>query len=162
MKNTPLKISDKELVITRHFDAPRQNVWQAWTNPDEIELWWGPRGFTTRVAKMELKPGGSWQYIMEDKEGNEYPAEGVFREISKQERIVTTDEFGDSEENTKAAPEGLPGDMVVTTTFEELGNQTQLQIRIMHQSVEDRKKHEKMGVIDGWNESLDKLAEYLN
>lgn len=154
--------SQKEIVITRQFDAPRDKVWQAWTEPEKIEKWWGPRGFTTKVAEMNLSPGGKWTYIMQDKDGNEYPAEGVFREINAPEQIVTSDEFGDSDENEKAAPEGLPTGMINTTTFEDVAGKTRVTIAIMHQSVEDREKHEEMGVVAGFNEQLDKLVEYLS
>jgi|SRR5690625_4710143 len=99
---------------------------------------------------------------MLDADENEYPSVGVFQEIAEPNRIVATDDFGDSDKNEQAAPEGLPSGMVNTTTFEETGGQTQVSISIMHQSIEDREKHEEMGVVDGFNEQLDKLAEYLN
>lgn len=138
-----------------------KKVWQAWTKADQIEQWWGPRGFTTRVDKLEFQPGGEFIYVMLDGEDNEYPSVGTFKEIDEPERIVATDEFGDSDENEKAAPEGLPTGMVNTTSFDDAGGQTKVTISIMHRSVEDRKKHEEMGVVEGFNEQLDKLGEYL-
>ncbi len=151
----------KEIVITRTFDASRESVWQAWTEPDQIEQWWGPRGFTTRVDEMDFEVGGSFKYTILDAEENEYPSVGVYQEIVKPERIVATDEFGDSDQNERAAPEGLPTGMITTTAFDEENGKTTVTISIMHQSVADRKKHEEMGVIDGFNEQLDKLSEYL-
>lgn len=148
-----------EIVITRTFDAPRQAVWRAWTEAEQVEQWWGPRGFTTRVDELDFTPGGNFKYTMIDGDGKEYPSTGEFREISKHERIVATDEFG--EDMIEAMPD-LPTGMVATTTFHETDGQTRLTITIMHQSVEDRQTHEKMGVIDGFNEQLDKLNEYLN
>ena len=155
------KITDKEIVINRSFDAPRKKVWQAWTEADQVEQWWGPRGFTTRVDELDFKPGGHFKYTMLDVQGNEYPAVGVFQEIAEPERIVATDEFGDSVKNEEAAPEGLPTGMINTTSFDDTDGQTKVTISIMHQSADDRKKHEDMGVIDGFNEQLDKLEEYL-
>lgn len=155
------KSKNKEIVINRSFDAPRKKVWQAWTEADQIEQWWGPRGFTTRVDKLEFQPGGEFIYVMLDGDDNEYPSVGMFKEIAKAERIVATDEFGDSDKNEKAAPEGLPTGMINTTSFDDVGGQTKVTISIMHQSMEDRKKHQEMGVIDGFNEQLDKLEEYL-
>jgi len=153
---------EKEITITRILDAPHDKVWQAWTEPQEIEQWWGPRGFTTRVDEQNLEPGGSFKYTMLDADENEYPSVGIYQEIAEPNRIVATDEFGDSDKNDQAAPEGLPSGMINTTTFEEADGQTQVTVSIMHQSVEDRKKHEEMGVVDGFNEQIDKLSEYLN
>lgn len=156
------KANNKEIVITRTFEAPREKVWQAWTTPDEIEQWWGPHGFTTRVDELNFQPDGKFTYVMLDKDENEYPSSGIFKEIVEGEKIVATDEFGDSNNNEQAAPEGLPTGMVNTTSFEEDGNQTKISISIIHQSAEDRKKHEEMGVVDGFNQQLDKLGEHLS
>lgn len=152
---------EKEIVITRTFNASREAVWQAWTEPNQIEQWWGPRGFTTRIDEMDFEVGGSFKYTMLDGEENEYPSVGVYQEIVKPKRIVATDEFGDFDQNEQAAPEGLPTGMITTTAFEESDGKTNVTISIMHQSAEDRKKHEEMGVVDGFNEQLDKLEEYL-
>src|SRR5262245_47165811 len=83
----------KEIVITREFDAPRELVWKAWTEPARIAQWWGPRGFTTTVTAMDLRVGGRWRYVMHGPDGAQYPVCGVFREVVPPERIVTTDEF---------------------------------------------------------------------
>lgn len=150
--------SDRELVLTRHFDAPRELVWKVWTEPKHMEAWFGPRGFSTRVKKLDLRPGGVSSYVMVGPDGKEYPGSGVFKEIVPLQKIVSTDGFGDD------FPEGMDvpqGEMVVTTTFEDEGTGTKLTIRIMHASVEDRRKHEAMGVGEGWHSSLDCLDEHL-
>jgi uncharacterized protein YndB with AHSA1/START domain len=151
--------SDREIVITRVFNAPRQLVFEAWTDPKHIAQWWGPKGFTTTVSEMDFRPGGTWRYVMRGPDGTEYPGKGVFREIVPFERIVTGDEFDEGCE--KVVNTELPKGMVVTVVFEDLTDKTKLTIRIMHESVEERQKHEKMGVIAGWNSSLDCLDEYL-
>ena len=161
MTNTISKSENKKIVINRTFDAPRKKVWQAWTEPNQIEEWWGPHGFTTRVDEMDFKPGGHFKYTMLDKDENEYPSVGVFQKITASKCIVATDEFGDSDKNEKAAPEGLPTGMVNTTSFDDVGEQTKVTISIMHQSVADRKKHEEMGVVEGFKQQMDKLEEYL-
>lgn len=161
MTNENTDSESKKIVITRTFDTQREEVWQAWTQPSQIEQWWGPRGFTTRVNEMNFEPGGNFKYTMLDADENEYPTVGMFQEISEPKRIVATDEFGNSQENKQAAPEGLPTGMINTTSFEETNGQTKITISIMHQSVEDRKKHEEMGVREGFNQQLDKLNEYL-
>jgi uncharacterized protein YndB with AHSA1/START domain len=95
---------DRELVITRVFDAPRELVWKAWTDPKHIAQWWGPKGFTTRVEQMDFRPGGIWRYVMCSPDGTEYPVNGVFREVVPSERIVATDEFDEGFEQVVMNP----------------------------------------------------------
>ena len=152
--------SDHEVIITRIFNAPRDLVFKVWTEPEHIAQWWGPKGFTTTISQMDFRAGGTWRYVMHGPDGTEYPASEVFREIVPPERIVTTDEFDQDFE--QVVNTDLPsGAMVVTTLFEDLGNKTRLTIRILHSSAEDRRKHEEMGVVGGWNSSLDCLDDYL-
>lgn len=151
--------SDREIVITRVFNAPRELVFKVWTEPKHIEQWWGPQGFTTRVTEMDLRPGGQWRYVMISPDGTEYPAKGVFREIVPSERIATSDEFDEGID--KVLNVDLPQGMVTTVIFEDLEGKTRLTIQIVHKSADDRRKHEEMGVIAGWNSSLDCLDEHL-
>ncbi|MEH2450814.1 SRPBCC domain-containing protein [Nostoc sp.] len=151
--------SEREIVITRVFNAPRELVFKASTDPKHVVQWWGPKGFTTRVTELDLRPGGKWRYVMIGPDGTEYPAKGVFREIVPLERIVTSDEFDEGFE--KVMNVDLPRGMVTTAVFEDLGTNTKLTLRIMHESTEDRRKHEEMGVIEGWNSSFDCLNELL-
>lgn len=150
--------ADRELVITRVFDAPRSLVWQAWTDPVHIAQWWGPQGFGARVPAMDLRPGGHWRYIMIGPDGAEYASQGVIREVVPLERLVTTDEFG---EDIDLPGVDLPGGMVVTALFEDVGDKTRLTLRTMHRSAEDRRKHEAMGVKEGWASSFECLDEHL-
>lgn len=158
--NKQTEASDKELVIVREFAAPRDLVWKVWTEPEHIEKWWGPRGFSTRVNDIDMREGGKWNYVMIGPDGTEYPVNGVFSEIVPPERIVTTDEFGDKYEEIMPGVD-LPKGLVATAVFEDLGAQTRLTLTVSHASVEDRKKHEEMGVVAGWNSSFDKMDEYL-
>ena len=151
---------DTDIVITREFAAPRQLVWDVWTEPKHVEKWFGPKGFTTRVESVDFNIGGNWRYVMVGPDGTEYPAVGVFREIVPIEKIVSTDDFGDGFEESHPGMD-LPQGMVVTTLFDDMGARTKLTIIVAHPTVEDRKKHEAMGVVDGWNSSLDKMDEYL-
>lgn len=159
-RNEPVQEqADREIVITRVFDAPRKLVWQAWTDPKHVAQWWGPRDFTARVTELNLRVGGAWRYVMIGPDGTEYPCKGDFREIVPFERIVTSDEF---DEGFKlAGVPDLPTGIVVTATFDDLGNKTRLTLRIAHPSAEERRKHEEMGVVAGWNSSFDCLDEYL-
>jgi len=153
-------VDDREIVITRIFNAQRELVFKVWTEPKHIEQWWGPKGFTTRVEAMDLSVGGAWRYVMCGSDGTEYPVSGVFREIVPNQRIVTSDEFDPDFEQVMKID--LPkGPIVVTAIFEDSGNNTRLTLRIMHATVEDRRRHEEMGVVGGWKSSFDCFDEYL-
>lgn len=149
---------DREIVITRVFDAPRELVWKVWTQPVHIAQWWGPRGFTTTVLEMDLRPGGKSRYVMHGPDGSDYPVRGVFKEVVPLERIVSTDEF---DEGFPADPGMLPQGIIATVVFEDLGKQTKMTLTISHPTAEDKKKHEEMGVVGGWNSSFDCMDEYL-
>lgn len=155
---TDTDTADREIVITRVFDAPRQRVFDAWTLPEEIEQWWGPEGFTTTVTELDLRPGGTSRYVMRGPDGAEYPVKGVFREVVAPERIVTTDEF---DEGFELPGVELPQGIVATMLFEEQGPRTALTLTISHATPADRARHEAMGVVAGWNSSFDCLDAYL-
>lgn len=157
---SPNTQSECEIVITRVFNAPRELVFKAWTEPKHIAQWWGPKGFTTRVTEFDLRPGGQSRYIMIGPDGTEYPGKGVFREIVPPERIVTSDEFDEGFEQVINAD--LPQGIVMTVIFEDLDGKTKLTLQITHASADDRRKHEAMGVVAGWNSSFDCLDEYLS
>jgi len=151
-----------DIVITRQFAAPRQLVWDVWTTPKHLEKWFGPKGFDTRVEILEFRVGGRSSYIMVGPDSTEYPAVGVFKEIVPIEKIVSTDEWGEAHEELAAKKHlDLPQGMVLTALFDDLGARTQLTLITSHQSVEDREKHEALGVVGGWNSSFDKMDEYL-
>ncbi len=150
---------DHVIEIVRVFDAPRSLVWDCFTKAEHLARWWGPSGFSTRVERLELEVGGRTEYVMTGPDGSEYPVAGTFTEIVPGERFVTTDEFG--EDYAPPEPGQLPDGMVVTAIFEDVGTRTRLTLRIAHPSVEDRRKHEDMGVVQGWNSSFDCLDQYL-
>ena len=151
--------SDREIVVTRIFDAPRDLVFQAWTEVGHIEQWWGPQGFTTHVPELNLCPGGEWRYVMVGPDATVYPVTGIFHEIVPSERIVTSDKFGEGIDRLLNAH--LPKGMVSTVFFEDFEGKTQLTLHIQHQSTDDCRRHEAMGVIPEWNSSLDCLEAYL-
>lgn len=156
------QINDTEIVITREFAAPRQLVWDVWTKPEHIEKWFGPKGFNTRVDELDFKVGGRSIYVMIGPDGAEYPAKGVFKEIVPIEKIVSSADGFDEDFQAKHPEMDLPkGTMVMTSLFDDLGSRTKLTLITSHSTVEERKKHESMGVVDGWNSSFDKMDEYL-
>lgn len=154
--------NEKDIVITRELAAPRQLVWDVWTQPEHVEKWFGPKGFTTRVDGIDFRVGGRAVYIMIGPDGTEYPSTGVYKEIVPIEKIVSTDEFGEGFDDIEAMKNvDLPQGMITTSLFDDLGPRTRVTLIISHPTVEDRQKHEAMGVVDGWGTTLDKLDEYL-
>ena len=162
MTATGIQHKETDIVITREFDASRQLVWDVWTQTEHVEKWFGPKGFNTRVDKLDFKVGGQSVYVMIGPDGTDYPSHGVFKEIVPIEKIVTTDEFGDGFEKIESMKNvDLPTILTQTYLFDDLGERTKLTIIVAHPTAEDKAKHEAMGVFDGWNSSLDKLAEHL-
>ncbi|RJO66301.1 MAG: SRPBCC domain-containing protein [Myxococcales bacterium] len=163
-KNNPTatKPTGHELVITRVFDAPRQLVYQAWTRPELMKRWWGPKNFTTPVCKIDLRVGGSYLSCMRSPEGKEYWSTGVYREIVEPKRIVCTDSFSDEEGNVVSAthygmnPE-FPMEMMVTVTLDDYEGKTKLTLK--HAGLPPGKDTDDCRA--GWSESFDKLAEAL-
>jgi uncharacterized protein YndB with AHSA1/START domain len=162
-RNSPATTStERELVIERVFDAPRELVWKAWTEPEHFMRWWGPKGFTTPFCEIDLRVGGKYLNCMRSPEGKDYWSTGVYREIVPLERIVCTDSFADEHGNVVPASHyGMAGDfpleMLVTVTLEEHEGKTKLTLH--HVGIPAGAHRE--GASQGWSESLDKLAEYL-
>jgi len=142
--------AERELVITRLFDAPRELVFRAWTEPDRAVRWWGPQGFTTAHYEIDFRPGGSYRVCMRSPEGIEHWQRGVCREVVEQERLVFTFAWEDAE--------GRPGhETVVTVDFAEVGARTRLTLhQAVFETVTARDLHQ-----GGWASALDCLAEYL-
>lgn len=158
-----------EFFITRTFDAPRELVWRAWTEPAQLAQWWGPSQITNPVCEMDLRPGGSYRIVMRLPDGTDYPIKGVFIEIAPPERLVMTldcsehpDEWHDLVKPDRSKEERNPaGEMVQTTLFENLGEKTRLTLRTRFNSAEIRNAMVKMGMTEGWSQSLDRLAGIL-
>jgi uncharacterized protein YndB with AHSA1/START domain len=144
----------REIVITRVFDAPRELVWDAWTDPKQVVQWWGPIGFTTTIHEMNVKPGGVWRHTMHGPDGTDYPGTSTFIEVVKPERIVLSHIGG-----RKGEP-GLQSE--ATWTFEEQGDKTKLTLRMVFPSAEIREHAAKSyGVVEGGKQTLDRLGEFL-
>jgi uncharacterized protein YndB with AHSA1/START domain len=137
--------------MTRVFDAPRELVFKAYTDPNFIPQWWGPGRFTTIVDRMDAKMGGIWRFVQRDTDGNEYAFHGVYHDVASPERIVQTFEF-----------EGMPGHVLLeTATFEEFEGKTKLTASSVFQSVEDRDGMLQSDMEEGAAESWERLAELL-
>lgn len=141
----------QEITITRVFDAPRELVFKAMTDPKIVAQWFGPREYTNTIDKMEVRPGGLWRFIQRDQHGNEFAFHGVHHDIVAPERIVATFEF-----------EGVPGHVLLqTVTLEPLGGKTRMVEQLVYQSVADRDGMVAAGMQRGSDDSMDRLAELL-
>ena len=141
---------DLEIVMTRVFDAPRRLVWDAFTKPELLKRWFGPRGWSLVVCEVDLKVGGGFRFVLRSPDGKEMGMRGVYREIVPPERSVHMESFDD-----------YPGESQVTAVFAEQGDKTTLTATVLYPSQEVRDIVIKSGMEHGAAESYDKLAELL-
>ena len=143
--------SERELVITRTFEAPRSLVYKAWTEPEHMVNWLGPQGFTSKILKSELRVGGAYRFHMRDAQGGDHWQQGVFREIVEPEKLVFTYEWAN------AQGEATRPQTMVTIILEDLGGKTRMTLRQgIFESVTARDDHR-----GGWSSSFERLAEYV-
>ncbi len=147
--------ADREIVITRTFEAPRELVWDAMTNPQHVVNWWGPRGFSTTIEKMDFRVGGVWKHTMIGPDGVKYPNENTFKEIVKPERLVFSKDG--HRENGPGAK------MLATWTFDALAaKKTQVTLRLVFATPAERDFVVKeFGAIEGGKQTLERLGEHL-
>jgi uncharacterized protein YndB with AHSA1/START domain len=145
--------ADRELVFTRVFDAPRELVFEMWTDPRHVAQWWGPRGFTTTIHEMDVRPGGVWRLVMHGPDGTDYKNRIVFLQVVKPERLVY-----------EHAPEkdSETVNIHVTVTFAEHDGKTALTMRMLFPSATHRDYVvRKYRADEGAHQTLDRLAEHL-
>jgi len=142
--------AERELVIIRVFDAPRERVFKAWTDANLLAQWWGPKGFTNPVCEVDPKPGGALRIVMRAPDGAEYPMKGVFREIVPPSRLVFTNIAVDKDGHPII--EGL-----TTVTFADEGGKTKLTLQTRGVAVVDYAAAYLQGMEAGWAQSLEKL-----
>jgi uncharacterized protein YndB with AHSA1/START domain len=144
----------REIVITRLLDAPRELVWDAWTDPQKVVQWWGPRGFTTTHEVMDLRAGGVWKRTMHGPDGKDYPNKSVFIEVVKPERLVYSHGGGTKGE--------VGATFIATITFEAVGSKTRLTMRSVFPTPAVREHVVKVyRAVEGGNQTLDRLEEHL-
>jgi PhnB protein len=165
MINCPIpQTNKKELKISRVVNAPRDIVWRAWTDPELIKAWWGPKTYTSPFAKFELWPGGKYLYCMRSPEGKDIWSAGTIREVVPQQRLVMTDSFSDSEGNIVNAAyydmnADYPLESVVIVQLEDEGDQTRMTME--YEDVTAMPDDDLEGMKQGWNEMFDKLDVLL-
>jgi len=147
--------SNLELVLTRIIDAPPEKVFRAWTEPELLKQWFAPKPWTTSVAEVDLRPGGSNLIVMRSPEGEEFPNPGVYLEVVKNKKLVFTDAY------TSAWVPAEKPFFTAVITFNDEGGKTKYTARAIHWTVADRQKHEEMGFHEGWGICADQLAELV-
>ena len=146
------EICGRELVLTRHIEAPREKVFEAWTNPELLVQWFTPPPYVTTLAELDVRPGGSSFVMMRSPEGVDIPNPGVYLEVIPNEKLVITDAY------IKAWEPSEKPFITICLTFDEEDGGTRYTARVLHWSVADREAHEEMGFYDGWGIATDQLA----
>jgi uncharacterized protein YndB with AHSA1/START domain len=140
-----------EIFMTMTFNAPRELVFKAYTDPALIPQWWGPRYLTTEIDELDARAGGRWRFVQRDPEGNTHAFHGVFHEVTAPERIVQTFEY-----------EGMPGHVQMeTAVFEDLGGRTRVVSQSVFQTIEARDGMAASGMEIGVNEGYERMNELL-
>lgn len=143
--------NDRTLTLERTFNGPIQLVWDAWTQPEHIAQWWGPKGMETRVLEHNFEVGGNWKYAMTMPDGSDFIADGVYTEIAELKRIFSSANF-------KPMTEGVE----IQARFEANGDQTNFRFSVVHPTAEYCQQQEKMGFTNGWGSVFDRLGEFVS
>lgn len=143
--------SDREVVMTREVDAPRELVFDAWTKPEHVQQWMlGPSGWTMPVCEIDLRPGGAWRFVWGRADGTEMEMRGEYREVTPPERLVSTESWGGDWPET-----------INTVTLSEEDGKTTITQTVLYPSQEARDAALATGMKEGASVSFDRLAEHL-
>lgn len=167
---TPASADPRQFIITRIFQAPRNLVYSAWTDPKQMSQWWGPHGFTNPVCRMDVRAGGAYRIVMRSPDNVDYPMKGIFTEVVKNERLVYTcdlsehpDAWHDMIDPNRPKGAARPAMNIVTTvTFQEKDGQTLLTVCMDFESAKTRDQHVKLGMNDGWSQSFERLEKLIS
>jgi uncharacterized protein YndB with AHSA1/START domain len=156
-----------EFVIRRVFDAPLDRVWKAWTEPDRLAKWWGPKGSKGEIVKLDLRPGGICHYRLNLPDGTELWGKAIYREIVPNKRLVFVQSFSDEDEGITTHPLSptWPRQILATITFSESGGKTTVTVRwVPYEATDTERKTFEEGAESmrgGWTGSFDQLEDYL-
>jgi uncharacterized protein YndB with AHSA1/START domain len=143
-------LSKRTLTLKKTFDAPIDLVWEAWTQPEHIAQWWGPKGMKTKIAEHDFRVGGKWRYTMAMPDGSEFIGEGVYSEIVEMQKIFSSANF-------RPMTEGVE----IRALFEKNGEKTNFIFSVVHPTEEYCKQQEAMGFYNGWGSTFDRLADFV-
>jgi uncharacterized protein YndB with AHSA1/START domain len=144
--------SDREVVLTRVIDAPRELVFDAFTDPKHVDHWWGPNGYKTTTIAMDVRPGGMWRSVMQGPDGTDYDDRKVYEEVVRPERLVYW--HGSDVDDD-------PGCFHVTVTFEDVGGNTRLTMRMLFGTVEQCEAVKGFGAVELGYQTLDRFAAHV-
>ena len=144
------EVNNRTLSIKKTFNAPINLVWDAWTQPEHIAQWWGPKGMRVEVAEHNFNVGGRWKYTMKMSDGNKFITEGVYSEIVELVKIISSADF-------KPMTEGVE----IQALFEADGDVTNFTFNVVHPTEEYCKQQESMGFMNGWGSVFDGLERHL-
>jgi uncharacterized protein YndB with AHSA1/START domain len=150
--DTASSTADREIVMTREFDAPRDLVFQAWTDPAHLDQWFGPNGFSLTIHEADIRPGGTWRFIMHGPDGTDYGNRVVYQEIVRPERLVYL--HGEDEDDD-------PGAFHVTVRFDEVDGRTRMTQRILFNTAAQREGVVAFGAIELGKQTMERLAVHL-
>ena len=144
------EIEKRTLTLKRTFNAPRKLVWEAWTQPEHIANWWGPKGMKTNVKKHDFRVDGEWEYTMAMPNGSEFISNGIYSKIEILELIETSANFIPMTEG-----------VTLVATFIDADEKTEFVFKVIHPTEEYCKQQEEMGFYNGWGSVFDGLEQYL-
>ena len=144
--------ADRDLMLTRLIDAPREKLYRAWTDATLLKQWFAPLPYTTPVAELDVRPGGSAFIVMRGPDGKDLPNRGTYLEVVPNQRLVSTDAY------VKAWEPSEKPFMTLILTFEDEAGKTRYTARARHWTAADREAHEKMGFHQGWGICTDQLT----
>jgi len=143
--------NSRTVTLKRTLNAPIKLVWEAWTKPEHIALWWGPKGMNTKVIEHDFRVGGKWKYTMEMPDGNEFISDGIYSVIVEFEKIFSSANFIPMTEGVE-----------IQALFEECGDKTNFTFNVVHPTEEYCKQQEKMGIMNGWGSVFDRMETFVS
>lgn len=143
-------LDKRVLTLKRIFNAPIELVWEAWTQPEHIIQWWAPKGMKIKVVEHNFRVGGKWKYVMPMPDGKEFISDGIYSEIVRLEKIVTSANF-------KPMTEGVE----IRALFEANGDKTNFTFSVVHPTEEYCRQQEQMGFYNGWGSAFDRLETFV-
>jgi uncharacterized protein YndB with AHSA1/START domain len=152
--NASAQFGERAVTLTRLYDAPRELVWRAWTDPQHLAQWFGPRSFTASVPELDVRVGGALRIVMHGPDGNDYPMKGVFRAFEPPERLVFSNIAIDNDGNHL-----LEGE--TTVILQDEGGKTRLTLHTYAKGLVPLAPQMLAGMAAGWSQSFDKLEEQM-
>ena len=144
-------VSSRTLSLKRTFNAPVKLVWEAWTQPEHIANWWGPKGMKTKIVEHDFRVGGNWKYTMAMPDGSEFIGDGIYSVIVELEKIFSSANF-----------KPMTAGVEIQALFEKNGDKTNFTFNVVHPTEEYCKQQEKMGFYNGWGSTFDRLEAFIN